>query len=61
VQLGVADALRGELGRAARHTAEAIDWERVNERFAEALVRAWRGSREAPASAPARYAPEAGN
>ncbi|MHB8787551.1 MAG: glycosyltransferase family 4 protein [Thauera sp.] len=61
VQLGVADALRSELGRAARHTAEAIDWERVNDRFAEALVRAWRGSRQAPAAAPGRYAPEAGN
>jgi glycosyltransferase involved in cell wall biosynthesis len=43
VQLACADALRTEIGREARRSAEGIDWERVNDHFADALVRAWRG------------------
>ena len=42
VQMAGADALRAELARAARHSAEAIDWERVNDHFAAALLRVWR-------------------
>ena len=55
VQLGLADELRAELARAARRTAETIDWERVNDSFAEALIRAWRsGTASPPAAAPLR-------
>jgi hypothetical protein len=43
VQLACADALRTEIGREARRSAEGIDWERVNDHFADALVRTWRG------------------
>lgn len=43
VQLACADELRTEIGREARRSAEGIDWERVNDHFAEALVRVWRG------------------
>ncbi len=42
VQMAGADALRAELARAARRSAEAIDWERVNDHFAAALLRVWR-------------------
>ncbi|MER2554478.1 MAG: glycosyltransferase family 1 protein [Thauera sp.] len=42
VQLAGADALRAELAQAARRSAEAIDWERVNDGFAAALLRVWR-------------------
>jgi glycosyltransferase involved in cell wall biosynthesis len=48
VQLGRADGLRTELARAARRTAETNDWERVNDSFAEALIRAWRGGTASP-------------
>ena len=44
VQLACADGLRADIGREARRTAEGIDWERVCEHFAEALLRAWRGT-----------------
>ena len=55
VQLGRADDLRAELARAARRTAETIDWEHVNDSFAEALIRAWRsGTASPPAVAPLR-------
>ena len=60
VQLARADGLRAELGRAARRTAETIDWERVNDSFAAALIRAWRGGTGAPAAAVALQAGEAG-
>jgi glycosyltransferase involved in cell wall biosynthesis len=50
VQLAGADALRAELAQAARRSAEAIDWERVNDSFTAALLRVWRaGSGEAAA------------
>ncbi len=49
VQLACANALRAELGLRARRTAQAIDWERVNDQFAAALVRTWRGGAAAPA------------
>ena len=55
IQLGLADELRAELARAARRTAETIDWEHVNDSFAEALIRAWRsGTASVPAAAPLR-------
>ena len=55
VQLGLADELRAELARAACRTAETIDWEHVNDSFAEALIRAWRsGKASVPAAAPLR-------
>ena len=54
-QLGRADDLRAELARAARRTAETIDWEHVNDSFAEALIRAWRsGTASPPAVSPLR-------
>ncbi len=59
VQLALADGLRAELGRAARRTAETIDWERVNDSFASALIRAWRGGAGAPAAPAALQAREA--
>ena len=41
--------------RVARSTAETIDWEHVNDSFAEALIRAWRsGTASPPAVAPLR-------
>ncbi|MCM8564821.1 glycosyltransferase family 4 protein [Thauera linaloolentis] len=43
VQLACASGLRADIGREARRTAEGIDWERVCDHFAEALLRAWRG------------------
>jgi len=43
VQLACVDDLRLDLAREARRTAEGIDWEHVNDRFADALLRAWRG------------------
>ncbi len=54
VQLACADAVRRDLGRAARQTAEQLDWEHVHDRFADALARAWRG---AETDVPARSAP----
>ena len=48
VQMAGADALRAELARAARHSAEAIDWERVNDHFAAALLRVWRAGSGLP-------------
>lgn len=59
VQFALADGLRAELGRAARRTAETIDWERVNDSFAAALIRAWRGGAGAPAAPAALQAREA--
>ncbi|MDO9596176.1 MAG: glycosyltransferase family 1 protein [Azoarcus sp.] len=47
LQLACADALRVDLGQAARRTAERIDWARVNDSFADALTRAWRADRVA--------------
>ena len=39
----------------ARRTAETIDWEHVNDSFAEALIRAWRsGTASPPAAVPLR-------
>lgn len=49
LQLASADELRAQLGAAARRTAEGIDWECVNDRFAEALLRAWRAGGNAGA------------
>lgn len=43
VQLACVDSLRLDLAREARRTAEGIDWEHVHDRFADALLRAWRG------------------
>jgi glycosyltransferase involved in cell wall biosynthesis len=54
VQLGLADGLRTELARAARATAETIDWERVNDGFAEALICAWRSGATSPPAAALR-------
>ena len=56
VHLACADELRAQLGAAARSSAEGIDWERVNDRFAEALLRIWRPglAPAAVAQAPAR-------
>jgi glycosyltransferase involved in cell wall biosynthesis len=51
VQLGLADGLRAELAREARRTAETIDWERVNDSFAEALMHAWRCGTAPPSAA----------
>jgi len=48
VQMAGADALRAEFARAARRSAEAIDWERVNDRFAAALLRVWRAGSGRP-------------
>src|SRR5690606_22687906 len=59
VQLGLADGLRTELARAARATAETIDWERVNDGFAEALSRAWRSGTTSPPAAAALRTREA--
>ncbi|HAF54158.1 MAG TPA: glycoside hydrolase [Thauera sp.] len=50
VQLGLADGLRVELAHEARRTAEKIDWERVNDSFANALIGAWRAAADAPAA-----------
>ncbi len=60
VQMAGADALRAELARAARRSAEAIDWERVNDHFAAALLRVWRAAAACPSSCPnpARRRPE---
>ena len=44
VQLANDAALRSRLSEAARHTAQAIDWERVNDRFAQALTGIWRSA-----------------
>ena len=53
--LTLCDDLRAGLAREARSTAETIDWERVNDSFAEALIRAWRsGKASVPAAAPLR-------
>ncbi len=46
--LAADDDKRIELGRAARLSAEGIAWEKVNDQFAEALVRAWRCGTAAP-------------
>lgn len=57
VQLAAANALRTSLGRHARETARGIDWEQVNDAFADALVRIWRqgsGVREEAATLGAR-------
>lgn len=44
LQLARDDGLRAQLGRAARTTAEGIDWERVNDAFAAALLGVWRSA-----------------
>lgn len=38
------DGLRSRLAARARTTAEMLDWERVNDHFAGALLRVWRGA-----------------
>ena len=49
------DLLAERTAEVARSTAETIDWERVNDSFAEALIRAWRsGTASPPAVAPLR-------
>lgn len=47
--LAIADEQRVLMGREARQSAERIDWENVNDAFADALIRAWRSGTPAPA------------
>lgn len=46
--LATSDDRRIQIGRQARESAEGIDWEKVNDQFAEALIRAWRSGNPAP-------------
>jgi glycosyltransferase involved in cell wall biosynthesis len=46
------DDLRRRLAIQARVTAELLDWERVNDHFASALIRVWRGTATGEALAP---------
>ncbi|TAH50905.1 MAG: glycosyltransferase family 1 protein [Betaproteobacteria bacterium] len=52
VRAAMDDRLRRRLAARARTSAEQLDWERVNDHFAAALIGIWRGADAAPVNAP---------